>query len=168
MQIVFIVNIGIKEGLIIKLAYLIRKNKIKSTRSIGLRSLKIFFLVSLLILFLMFMYIGDICHFFLTTPLSRAIFMDSYWVMFLALLADSLNMGLFTIIKAFDKDYSLLRYQLAFLGLEGLLAYLLGYRAGAGLAGLWYGWTIGGGVNLVCSWMMLVKYQNQRRRENRN
>lgn len=56
-QIIFIVNIGLKEGLIIKLGYYIRKKRIKYTRNIGLKSLKIFFIVSVAFVFFMLMYI---------------------------------------------------------------------------------------------------------------
>lgn len=95
--------------------------------------------------------------------------MDKYWVVFISILTDSLNMSLFTVIKAFNKDYSLLSkfyhylgYQLTFLLAESMIAYFFCYRLGAGLSGLWYGWILGTSFNSIFSWVMLVKNQKKK------
>lgn len=107
-QIVFIVNIGLKEGLIIKLAYVVKKKKLRYTQSLGSRSLKIFFAVSLLIVFFMLMYVREICGFFIMAELSQKMFMDKYWILFVSIIIDSMNISLLTLIKAFNRDYFLL------------------------------------------------------------
>lgn len=70
-QMIFIVSIGLKEGLIIKLSYYIRKKRIRYTRNIGFRSLKIFFVVSLIFVFFMLMYVTEIGEFFFSTSTSK-------------------------------------------------------------------------------------------------
>ena len=71
MQIIFIVNIGLKEGLIVKLGYFIKNKNMRYTQSVVVKSVKIFFGVSLFLVFLMMMYISDICDFFLTSLPSK-------------------------------------------------------------------------------------------------
>jgi Na+-driven multidrug efflux pump len=66
-QMIFIVNIGLKEGFIVKLSYYIKKGKIRNTREMGMRTIKIFFVVSIVFVFFMTMYIDEICDFFFLT-----------------------------------------------------------------------------------------------------
>jgi Na+-driven multidrug efflux pump len=105
---IFIVNIGLKEGLIIKLSHYIRKRRIKYTQNIGIKSLKIFFGVSIIFVFLMLMYVDEICNFFFTASAAKEIFKEKYWILFFSIIVDSLNLGLGTMMKVFNKDYSLL------------------------------------------------------------
>lgn len=107
-QMIFIVNIGLKEGLIVKLAYYIRKRKIKYTQNLGIKSAKIFFAVSIIFVFLMLMYVDQICNFFFTASAAKEIFKEKYWILFCSIIVDSLNFSLSTMMKVFNNDYSLL------------------------------------------------------------
>lgn len=105
---ILIVNIGLKQGLIIKLSYYIKIKKIRNTRKVGVRSIKIFFIVSASIVFLMLMYIQEIDNFFVSTVPSKQIFKQKYWLLIISIIIDSLNFSLSTMVQVFNKHYPLL------------------------------------------------------------
>lgn len=87
--------------------------------------------------------------------------------MFISIIADSLNISLATLVKVFNKNYSLLSIhhsnlgiQFGFLLLASIMAYFFCYKLDGGLSGLWYGSIIGSALNSIFNWMMLLKYQN--------
>ncbi len=58
MQIIFLINIGLKDGLVAKLGYFVKNKDLTCTRSLIFKSVRIFFAVSLFLVFLMLMYIS--------------------------------------------------------------------------------------------------------------
>ena len=108
LQMILIINIGLKQGLIIKLSYYVKLKKIKNTREVGIRSIKVFFIVSLAIVFLMLMYVQEIDNFFVSTVPSKEIFKQKYWLLIITIIVDSLNFSLSTMVQVFNKHYPLL------------------------------------------------------------
>jgi MATE family multidrug resistance protein len=169
-QMIFIVNIGLKEGLIVKLAYYLKKRKARSTREIGLRTPKIFFAVSLLFVFFMMMYIDEICEFFFVVPAPKEIFKARCWMMFLSVIVYSLNTSLATLTKIFNKTYSLIstcspisELQIGFMLLGSLTSYILCYQLQMGLSGLWYGLIFGCTLNFIFNWIVFARFLNGRK-----
>lgn len=103
-QIFITVLIGLKEGMLNKVAFAIKKNLTQDYREEGRVSIKIFTAVSAGILLLMLLYLSDISSFFMASENAQDQFYSNWWILFLSLIIDSVNLSLGTFLKALDKN----------------------------------------------------------------
>lgn len=85
-----------------------------------------------------------------TSMTESATFYDNFFLLSLALLADSFHISVSSLIRALHKDHSTLSTSFFILGLHTLfyiltyaLCYLFCYVLEMGLKGLWTGWLLG-------------------------
>lgn len=73
-----------------------------------MRSIKIFVLISITLIILIFIYEQEICFFFFEREAHALVFRSKYYLLALTILFDSFQMGLSSLLKALNKNYSVL------------------------------------------------------------
>jgi Na+-driven multidrug efflux pump len=107
-QVLYLLYIGIKEGALIKLGHHIKNNQYEQFRKDGVRSIRLFVLISSLFILFLYIYEQEICDFFFQQKAHAEVFKKDFYLLAITVVIDSFHMGLASLLKALNRSISVL------------------------------------------------------------